>query len=154
MYRTDYMHAQFPPLGFPVGLPVKGEGNKKWKQLCRKSIHVQQIPSQIPKEKSLRKCSLIVSDQNASAGSWSSNTLHNRLRVLVGFVLLPTSSSHRTPTTVCSFIKGHKELPPVVSSEAKPAGMKAQPNLHEKLPNNCRKMVFRGTGVILPGLPY
>lgn len=28
MYRTHYMHAQFPPLGFPVGLPVKGEGKK------------------------------------------------------------------------------------------------------------------------------
>lgn len=31
MYRTDYMHAQFPPLGFPVGLPVKGQEEKKVK---------------------------------------------------------------------------------------------------------------------------
>lgn len=29
MYRTAYMHAQFPPLGFPVGLAVKEEGGGK-----------------------------------------------------------------------------------------------------------------------------
>lgn len=147
MCRADYVHAQFPALGFSVGLPVRGKKNEQ--QFGRKSTHVQQFCPQIPKEKCSGKCSLIVSDQNASAGSWSSNALCNRHRLIVGFLLLPTGSSYRTHSTVCSLIKRHKESPPALPGEAEPAERKAQPKLCEEFANNCRMMVFRRSQVIL-----
>lgn len=154
-YLHDCLHAHsvLTP-GFPVTDWLRPRrGKRSASSSVRKSFNVQQFPSQVPKEKCLRYCSLIVADQNASADSWSSNTLHNRCRLLVVSVLPPTSSRHRTPTTVCFLIKGHRELLPAVSLEVQPVGIKAWTNLHDKLPSSLWRTVFKEIGGF-PSLPY
>lgn len=142
-YLQNWLRAcSIPTPGFPVGKPVMGEGENKW--LCMKSICVWQFPSQIPKEKCLKKHSFVVSDQNVSAGSRSSNAQTGAASSLV--LCSSVSRSHRTPATVCSLIKGHKEWPPAVPSEAKAAGTKSQPYLLDQLPNSDQKMS--------PGSPF